>query len=73
MSGAALPIEISLRVGYFARKAGARDPTLRQPSRPIDRRRCAGPDPNVDRFRRTQREACFCEPETVRRTNCLAG
>jgi hypothetical protein len=63
VSGAALAIKIGLRSGLLAGEAGARDPPLRQSCRAVDRRRCAGADPDLDGLGRTQRKARFGNPE----------
>src|SRR5437763_2558525 len=44
INGAALAIEIGLRAGFVAGKAGARNPALRQPRSAVDGRRSAGAD-----------------------------
>src|SRR5438067_3608102 len=64
LSGTSLAIEIGLRAGLLARKARARDPTLRQSRRAVDRWRRAGADMDLDGLRRTQREARFRDPKS---------
>src|SRR5205085_7081725 len=71
VNGAALPVEIGLRAGLLARKARARDPTLRQSRRPVDGRRRAGSDMDLDGLRRTQREARSGDPKSPGGTHCF--
>src|SRR5437764_2813026 len=70
VNGAALAIEIGLRAGLLAGKAGARNPALRQPSGAVDGRRRAGSDMDLDGLRRTQREARSGDPKSPGGTHC---
>src|SRR5438067_8818224 len=72
VSGTSLAIEIGLRAGLLAGKAGARNPAVRQPRSAINRRQCARADMDLDGLRRTQREARFGDPKSPGGIYCFA-